>query len=401
MSLKRCFVTIPLYYFKNNERNIEFMKTTFKKHLSIILIYAMLAVLTACGTDSATTTQSTTESTTAVSVSESASSEEASEEISSEELSSEESSTEADAEQTVYPVTVTDQAGREVTIEKEPSSIVSGYYISSSLLIALGLKDKVVGIEAKADKRPIYKLAAPEMTELPNVGTAKEFNLETCATLSPDLVILPMKLKDAAQSLTDLGITVLLVNPESQDLLTEMINTIATATNTNSEAAKLLAYIDSQKDMLTSALSGVEPESVYLAGNSSFLSTAGPSMYQSSIIELAGGKNAADSITDTYWAEISYEQLLAWDPSYIIIASDAEYTVDDVMNDPNLAECTAVKNSHVYAIPGDVEALDSPVPAGILASVWLAGILHPDQVSADTYTTEMTNYYETFYGINN
>ena len=47
------------------------------------------------------------------------------------------------------------------------------------------------------------------------------------------------------------------------------------------------------------------------------------------------------------------------------------------------------------------EALDSPVPAGILASVWLAGILHPDQVSADTYTTEMTNYYETFYGINN
>lgn len=396
MSLKRCFVTIPLYYFKNNERNIEFMKTTFKKQLSIILICTMLAVLTACGTDSATTTQSTTESTTAASVSESASSEEV-----SEELSSEESSTEADAEQTVYPVTVTDQAGREVTIEKEPSSIVSGYYISSSLLIALGLKDKVVGIEARADKRPIYKLAAPELTELPNVGTAKEFNLETCAALSPDLVILPMKLKDAAQSLTDLGITVLLVNPESQDLLTEMINTIATATNTNSEAAKLLAYIYSQKDMLTSALSGVEPESVYLAGNSSFLSTAGPSMYQSSIIELAGGKNAADSITDTYWAEISYEQLLAWDPSYIIIASDAEYTVDDVMNDPNLAECTAVKNSHVYAIPGDMEALDSPVPAGILASVWLAGILHPDQVSADTYTTEITNYYETFYGINN
>ena len=396
MSLKRCFVTIPLYYFKDNERNIEFMKTTFKKKLSIILICTMLAVLTACGTDSATATQSTTESTTTASVSESTSSEEV-----SEELSSEESSTEADAEQTVYPVTVTDQAGREVTIEKEPSSIVSGYYISSSLLIALGLKDKVVGIEAKADKRPIYKLAAPEMTELPNVGTAKEFNLEACAALSPDLVILPMKLKDAAQSLTDLGITVLLVNPESQDLLTEMINTIATATNTNSEAAKLLAYIDSQKAILTSALSGVEPESVYLAGNSSFLSTAGPSMYQSSIIELAGGKNAADSITDTYWAEISYEQLLAWDPSYIIIASDAEYTVDDVMNDPNLAECTAVKNSHVYAIPGDVEALDSPVPAGILASVWLAGILHPDQVPTDTYTTEMTNYYETFYGINN
>ena len=122
-------------------------------------------------------------------------------------------------------------------------------------------------------------------------------------------------------------------------------------------------------------------------------------MYQSSLIELAGGKNAASEISDTYWADISYEQLLAWDPSYIILASDAQYTVDDVLNDANLKDCTAVKNGDVYAIPGEVEALDSPVPASILASVWLAGILHPEQVSPDTYTQEKTSYYETFYGI--
>ena len=40
-----------------------------------------------------------------------------------------------------YPVTVTDQAGREVTIEEEPEKLVSGYYISTSLLIALDLDD--------------------------------------------------------------------------------------------------------------------------------------------------------------------------------------------------------------------------------------------------------------------
>ena len=121
--------------------------------------------------------------------------------------------------------------------------------------------------------------------------------------------------------------------------------------------------------------------------------------YVSNMIELAGGKNAAEEITDTYWAEISYEQLLAWDPAYIILASDADYTVDDILNDENLKDCTAVKNGQVYQIPGDVEALDSPVPASILASVWLAGILHPEQVPADTYTTESNTYYETFYGI--
>ena len=36
--------------------------------------------------------------------------------------------------------------------------------------------------------------------------------------------------------------------------------------------------------------------------------------------------------TDTYWANISYEQLLAWNPDYIIIAADATYSVDDVIN---------------------------------------------------------------------
>ena len=200
---------------------------------------------------------------------------------------------------------------------------------------------------------------------------------------------------------TELGIPVLLVNPESQELLTEMIELVSTATNTQERANELLSYIASQKSMLSDTLADTEPKSVYLAGNSSLLSTAGPAMYQSSMIELAGGKNAAEEITDTYWAEISYEQLLAWDPAYIILASDADYTIDDILNDENLKDCTAVKNGQVYQIPGDVEALDSPVPASILASVWLAGILHPEQVPADTYTTESNTYYETFYGISN
>ena len=112
-----------------------------------------------------------------------------------------------------YPVTVTDHAGREVVIEEEPQKLVSGYYISTSLLIALDLDENLVGIEAKANKRAIYKLAAPELIDLPNVGTAKEFDLEGCAALEPDLVILPIKLKNAVETLEGLGIDVLLVNP--------------------------------------------------------------------------------------------------------------------------------------------------------------------------------------------
>ena len=74
---------------------------------------------------------------------------------------------------------VIDQIGREVCIASKPDRIVSGYYISSSACIALGLSDNIVAIEAMGNKRPIYKLAKPDMINLPNVGTAKAFDLET------------------------------------------------------------------------------------------------------------------------------------------------------------------------------------------------------------------------------
>ena len=301
-------------------------------------------------------------------------------------------------ESITYPVTVTDQAGRSVEIEEEPQTLVSGYYISTSALIALELDERMVGIDAKADKRAVYKLAAPALIELPNVGTAKEFDLEGCAALDPDLVILPLKLKEAAQTLETLGIDVLLVNPENQDLLEEMIVLIATAANKGTRANELLSFIADTEETLAARLSGADTPKVYLAGNSDFLSTAGGAMYQSDLIGLAGGTNVAAEITDTYWVTVSYEQLLTWNPDYIILASDASYTAEDVLADPSLAGCSAVANGHVYQMPGDVEAWDSPVAGGILGAVWMASVLHGDLMSQADANDIIRNFYSTFYG---
>ncbi len=297
-----------------------------------------------------------------------------------------------------YPVTLTDQGGRTVTIEKEPQKLVSGYYISTSLLIALDLEEKLVGIEAKADKRAIYRRSAPALTTLPSVGSAKEFDLEGCAALEPDLVILPLRLQNAAGTLEELGIPVLLVNPEDQALLEEMILLIGAATDTGTQAQALLHFTDVQRERLSQTLAGAEAPSVYLAGNSDMLSVATDAMYQSDLIRLAGGTNVAGNLTDPYWAKVSYEQLLAWNPAYIILASDADYSVEDVLADPNLAGCDAVKCGNVYQMPGDAEAWDSPVPSGILGAVWLSGILHPDLCSQEDCAALIDEYYETFYG---
>lgn len=296
-----------------------------------------------------------------------------------------------------YPITVTDHAGREVVIEEEPQRLVSGYYISTSLLIALDLDDRLVGIEAKANQRAIYSLAAPELIALPNVGTAKEFDLEGCAALEPDLVILPLKLKSAVETLEGLGIDVLLVNPENQELLTGMIHMIAAATNTEDRASELLDFTAKQEACLADTLAGSDTPSVYLAGNSSMLSTAGSAMYQSDLIRLAGGVNVAAEIQDTYWVEIDYEQLLAWNPDYIILASDASYTAEDVLTDPNLADCAAVVSGNVYQMPSKAEAWDSPVPSGILGALWLANVLHSEALTDADCAAKIDEYYETFY----
>ena len=257
--------------------------------------------------------------------------------------------------------------------------------------------EKIVGIEDNPDYRPVYGLSAPYLLELPWVGTAKVLDVEACAALEPDLVVLPLRLKESAEILEELGIDVLLVNPESQTLLNEMITMVGTATGTTEKAESLLSFIEEQQEYLDGLLLGAETPSVYLAGNSGMLQTAGDAMYQSDMIRLAGGKNAAASIEDTYWAEIDYEQLLTWNPEYIVLASNAAYTVEDVLSDPNLAGCTAVLNKNVYQIPADAEAWDSPVPGSILGALWLANVLHPDLLSDTDCTAIMDDYYETFY----
>jgi iron complex transport system substrate-binding protein len=294
--------------------------------------------------------------------------------------------------------TITDHAGRQVEVTGDYKKIVSGYYISTSMLVALGLEDKIVGIEAKAKKRPIYKLAAPELLELPNVGTAKDFDLEGCLALKPDLVILPKKLTDQAKSLSDMGITVIVVNPENEKLLRETIKMIGTATGTTEKSEELVAYYNDKYNELENLIkNSAEKPSVYLAGTSDILTVASGSMYQNSVIEKAGGVNVAKDITDLSWANISYEQMIAYNPDMIVIVPEAEFTKEDVLNNPQLADIKAVKDGAVYEMPNKFEAWDSPVPSGVLGAMWLASIINEKSYSFDDFKTDAVKFYKQFY----
>lgn len=306
-----------------------------------------------------------------------------------------------------YPVTVKDMAGREVTLEKQPERIVSGYYISSSACIALGLTDKMVGIEDKSAKRPIYKLAAPALIDLPNVGSAKAFDLEACIATEPDLVILPMKQKDTAQTLQEMGIATLLVLPESHEQLIEMFTLIGTATNTVKQAEKLISYYNTKLSAVTELTRDIlddEKPVVYLGSTSDILRTAPREMYQASLITTAGGKNAGDVLEGSSWTDIDNETFLTMNPDIIVIPTDnfavssPDYTAEDVMNNPTFSDVTAVKNGAVYQMPVGYEAWDSPVPSGILGTLWMLKTLHPELYPAEQFAADVNEFYTVFYG---
>lgn len=297
------------------------------------------------------------------------------------------------------PVTVTDQAGREVTIEGDVERIVSCYYISSSACIALGLKDRMVGIEAKAGERPIYQMAAPELMQLPSVGSAREFNMEACIELAPDLVLLPKRLQDNAETMAGLGIPVLLVSPESHEDLVEMIRLIGAATGTRQAADALIAYYSTELQAIADLAAGTETRpSVYMGGNSSYLSTAPTGMYQATLIEAAGGANAAADIEGDNWTDVSYEQLLEMNPDVILIPAEASYTRDELIADPQLAGLTAVAGGAVYQMPSDFEAWDSPVPSCVLGIKWALAVLHPEVYTMEEMRQDAAAFYAEFYG---
>lgn len=297
------------------------------------------------------------------------------------------------------PVTVTDQAGRTVTLEKPAEKIVSCYYLVTASLLTLGQKDKIVGIEMKAGSRELYKLCAPEFLDLPGVGSGKETNIEAIAALEPDLVLLPKKQLEAAEALAGLGIPTAVVEPETYETFNGLLNMLGALCGCGDAAAELTAYYDGVVDRVTALTKDADKPAVYLCGEASWLRACTGGMYQREMIGMAGGTCVSAELEGAKWADISAEQLAAWDPEVIFSVSYAEYTLDDIRNDAALAGVKAVAEDRLYTVPSEIEAWDYPQPSSILGLLWMAHILHPDLVTREDYVGEAKAFYKTYFDL--
>jgi len=298
-------------------------------------------------------------------------------------------------------ITITDQIGREVTFEKPTEKLVSSYYISTAIFVALGLEDSLIGIEAKAETRGLYKMAAPNLLSLPAIGTGKGVNVEEVAALNPDVVVIPKKLADSVESFESLGIPVIVVNPETMEEFRQCIEILGKVTATEKKATALLDYYDEKTNqvfLLNARLSSFPK--VYLSSGSSYFSTCTSKMYQNDLISISGGDNVSKELTDGYWQTISAEQLNIWQPDYMFAVSYANYSLDDIKNDVTLSEVAAVKEGKVFSFPSAIEPWDYPTPSSVLGMLYLTHMLHPDLYSQEQFVDEATSFYKEFFDIN-
>ncbi|MEG1847161.1 MAG: ABC transporter substrate-binding protein [Lachnospiraceae bacterium] len=303
------------------------------------------------------------------------------------------------AEAAIETNEIVDQLGRTVQLPKQIDRVVSSYYITTSLIIALQAQDKLVGIEMKPDKRPIYKKAAPEIIELPQVGNSKTISVEECASLEAQVVIIPTKLEEFIEPLEKLGICVVAVEPEDLDRFLDCIKLVGTIVGKQDRAEQLITYYQDKVEFITDLTKDItEQPSVLLLGTD-MLSTCTTDMYQSSLIAMAGGVNIASDVKKGKWVAISKEQIIQYNPDVILNLSYSDFTLEEVAAETSFAQIPAVQNKQMYTFPSKLEPWDYPTPSSALGMLWLTSTLHPDLYSAEQYVQDAKDFYQEFFGI--
>jgi iron complex transport system substrate-binding protein len=276
------------------------------------------------------------------------------------------------------------------------------------MLLALGEKDNIKGIESKATTRAIYEQVSINAKDynvdgtggIGGFGSKKGLDTELSISIGCDLAVIPYSLKDNADSYSQtIGAPVIVVNPESNDLMKECITLLGKATGNEERAKELNSYIETSISDMQEKITTTLP-SVYLAGPNGILSTAGSKMYQNSLIINSVATNAAASITDASWVtKEDYEYINSLDIDVIVIAAESSLTVDDVLNDKSLIDVDAVDNNQVYKMPSTYEAWDSPVPSAFLGSLWLAAQYHSDYYTMTDFNKTLKDFYLKFYDV--
>ncbi|HWM36191.1 MAG TPA: ABC transporter substrate-binding protein [Streptomyces sp.] len=263
-----------------------------------------------------------------------------------------------------FPVTI-DNCGVKTTYDKPPPRVVTVHQHPAELMLALGLKDRMVGT-AFPDSAVLPGLRK-EYEAIPELAR-KEPSFETVLEAEPDLVYggygsaFAENEGRSRKAFADAGIDTHL-NREycgkkqvrMKDTYQE-IRTIGRIFGVSDRAGKLVADLQGRVDKAAAAVEGEAevPVFVYDSGDKSAFTAGGRSL-GTELIRLAGGRNVFADVDDVF-SDVSWEQVVERKPDVIAIydyadAGSAEKKKKFLLSQPALADVPAVKNKRFAVLP--------------------------------------------------
>lgn len=301
-------------------------------------------------------------------------------------------------------VEVMDQTGTTVRIEKPVERIVSVYGIGTYFLYALGVEDRIVGggyvgVKSAGQASATLLRLEPRFEELFLFGDP---NIEEILDRDPQLVLADGSRHGAfAEQMADLGVPTIQYLVETSDALKAAVRLTGRALGEDAteRAENLIGEFERVGAAVGEDLADIDGEQrvdVLFLGTSP-LQVASGAMYQTELIEAAGGRSVSKDLVG-YWNEVNLEQILLWNPDVIVIAPYGPVQPADLLGNPDWSSITAVRDGRVARMPRLVAPIDTPVPESLLGIVWMAETFYPDWVTLDM-REEGAAFYEAFYGL--
>ncbi len=273
-------------------------------------------------------------------------------------------------------LTVTDGLGRTLSLDPNPSRVISLAPSNTEILFAVGAGELVVG-------RDDFSNYPEGVLELPSVGGSMgDYNLEQIASLQPNLILAAeINTPEQVKALEDLNIQVYyLSNPTDLEGVYQNLLIVGELTGRKSQAEELAHSLRARVEAVSQKLAGVtERPKVFYELDGSEPSkpwTTGRGTFMDLLIRLAGGENVAAGM-DSSWGQFGLEALLLADPDFILLG-DAAYgvTPEQVAARAGWEQLTAVQAGQV--IPFNDDMASRPGPRLVDGLEILARTLHPE-----------------------
>lgn len=249
-----------------------------------------------------------------------------------------------------YPMQVTDSRGKRITIPAKPVRIVSLAPNITEILFALGLGDRVVGVNSRSD----YPAAA---TKKPKVGDVT-ISSEAVLALKPDLVLAHGYLnRDAIQRLEKLKLRVFALDPKTIPNVISDIRTLGKLTARPRTAESIAVGMERAAASAKSARAKSPSVDVLVVIQSNPLWVAGPKTFVHEILGIANARNVARDARQGF-VPFSKELSISRNPDVIIVGikSDADY----FLKSPEWRNTKAVRNKRIYVIKSDLLVRPGP-----------------------------------------